>query len=74
MVAVLCETPAVFDNLLSIILQILCHKLLTAVDLLVLPLFLPSPDPVVQIAIDNSRNILYTRSEKGVLQVCDDFL
>ncbi|NXC89374.1 NU155 protein, partial [Cercotrichas coryphoeus] len=25
-------------------------------------------DPVVQIAIDNSRNILYTRSEKGVLQ------
>ncbi|NWT04676.1 NU155 protein, partial [Mionectes macconnelli] len=28
-------------------------------------------DPVVQIAIDNSRNILYTRSEKGVLQVYD---
>ncbi|XP_063068284.1 nuclear pore complex protein Nup155 isoform X2 [Engraulis encrasicolus] len=28
-------------------------------------------DPVVQIAIDDSRNILYTRSEKGVLQVYD---
>ncbi|KFQ41859.1 Nuclear pore complex protein Nup155, partial [Nestor notabilis] len=28
-------------------------------------------DPVVQIAIDNSRSILYTRSEKGVLQVYD---
>ncbi|XP_009707676.1 PREDICTED: nuclear pore complex protein Nup155 isoform X2 [Cariama cristata] len=28
-------------------------------------------DPVVQIAIDNSRNILHTRSEKGVLQVYD---
>ncbi|XP_051972803.1 nuclear pore complex protein Nup155 [Xyrauchen texanus] len=28
-------------------------------------------DPVVQIAIDNSRNVLYTRSEKGVLQVYD---
>uniref|UniRef100_A0A4W3HDG0 Nuclear pore complex protein Nup155-like n=1 Tax=Callorhinchus milii TaxID=7868 RepID=A0A4W3HDG0_CALMI len=25
-------------------------------------------DPIVQIAIDNSRNILYTRSERGVLQ------
>ncbi|XP_065120565.1 nuclear pore complex protein Nup155 isoform X1 [Paramisgurnus dabryanus] len=28
-------------------------------------------DPVVQIAVDNSRNVLYTRSEKGVLQVYD---
>ncbi|XP_048876664.1 nuclear pore complex protein Nup155 [Brienomyrus brachyistius] len=28
-------------------------------------------DPVVQIAVDNSRNILYTRSEKGVLQMYD---
>lgn len=28
-------------------------------------------DPIVQIAVDNSRNILYTRSEKGVLQVYD---
>uniref|UniRef100_A0A2K5L4S8 Nucleoporin 155 n=1 Tax=Cercocebus atys TaxID=9531 RepID=A0A2K5L4S8_CERAT len=28
-------------------------------------------DPVLQIAIDNSRNILYTRSEKGVIQVYD---
>ncbi|XP_058645597.1 nuclear pore complex protein Nup155 isoform X1 [Onychostoma macrolepis] len=28
-------------------------------------------DPVVQIAVDNSRNILYTRSEKAVLQVYD---
>ncbi|XP_076159281.1 nuclear pore complex protein Nup155 isoform X1 [Alosa pseudoharengus] len=28
-------------------------------------------DPVVQIAIDDSRNTLYTRSEKGVLQVYD---
>ncbi|XP_072448887.1 nuclear pore complex protein Nup155 isoform X2 [Chiloscyllium punctatum] len=28
-------------------------------------------DPIVQIAIDNSRSILYTRSEKGVLQVYD---
>ncbi|KAM4708363.1 nuclear pore complex protein Nup155 [Discoglossus pictus] len=28
-------------------------------------------DPIVQIAIDNSRNILYTRSDKGVLQVWD---
>ncbi|NXU47237.1 NU155 protein, partial [Turnix velox] len=28
-------------------------------------------DPLVQIAIDNSRNTLYTRSEKGVLQVYD---
>uniref|UniRef100_A0A6Q2XKF0 Nuclear pore complex protein Nup155 n=1 Tax=Esox lucius TaxID=8010 RepID=A0A6Q2XKF0_ESOLU len=28
-------------------------------------------DPVVQIAIDNSRNTLFTRSEKGVLQVYD---
>ncbi|XP_016110935.1 nuclear pore complex protein Nup155-like [Sinocyclocheilus grahami] len=28
-------------------------------------------DSVVQIAVDNSRNILYTRSEKGVLQVYD---
>ena len=26
-------------------------------------------DPIVQIAVDNSRNILYTRSEKGVIQV-----
>ncbi|XP_012873976.1 PREDICTED: nuclear pore complex protein Nup155 [Dipodomys ordii] len=30
-----------------------------------------SNDPIVQIAIDNSRNILYTRSEKGVIQVYD---
>ncbi|XP_015195862.1 nuclear pore complex protein Nup155 [Lepisosteus oculatus] len=28
-------------------------------------------DPIVQIAIDNSRNTLYTRSEKGVIQVYD---
>lgn len=28
-------------------------------------------DPIVQIAIDNSRNSLFTRSEKGVLQVYD---
>ncbi|MEE6458037.1 hypothetical protein FKM82_000160 [Ascaphus truei] len=28
-------------------------------------------DPIVQIAIDNSRNILYTRSEKGLIQVYD---
>uniref|UniRef100_A0A7M4FDX0 Nucleoporin 155 n=1 Tax=Crocodylus porosus TaxID=8502 RepID=A0A7M4FDX0_CROPO len=28
-------------------------------------------DPIVQIAIDNSRSILYTRSEKGVIQVYD---
>ncbi|XP_056146577.1 nuclear pore complex protein Nup155 [Lampris incognitus] len=28
-------------------------------------------DPIVQIAIDNSRNVLYTRSKKGVLQVYD---
>lgn len=28
-------------------------------------------DPIVQIAIDNSRNFLFTRSEKGVLQVYD---
>uniref|UniRef100_A0A673ZII9 Nuclear pore complex protein Nup155 n=1 Tax=Salmo trutta TaxID=8032 RepID=A0A673ZII9_SALTR len=28
-------------------------------------------DPVVQIAIDNSRNTLFTHSEKGVLQVYD---
>uniref|UniRef100_A0A8C0QQB1 Nucleoporin 155 n=1 Tax=Chelonoidis abingdonii TaxID=106734 RepID=A0A8C0QQB1_CHEAB len=28
-------------------------------------------NPIVQIAIDNSRNILYTRSEKGVIQVYD---
>ncbi|KAM8961578.1 nuclear pore complex protein Nup155 [Pelodytes ibericus] len=28
-------------------------------------------DPIVQIAIDNTRDILYTRSEKGVLQVYD---
>ncbi|KAG9488421.1 hypothetical protein GDO78_007954 [Eleutherodactylus coqui] len=28
-------------------------------------------DPIVQIAVDNSRDILYTRSEKGVLQVYD---
>ncbi|XP_055009950.1 nuclear pore complex protein Nup155 [Boleophthalmus pectinirostris] len=28
-------------------------------------------DPIVQIAIDNSRNVLFTRSEKGVLQVYD---
>ncbi|XP_048037305.1 nuclear pore complex protein Nup155 isoform X1 [Megalobrama amblycephala] len=28
-------------------------------------------DPVVQIAVDNSQHILYTRSEKGVLQVYD---
>lgn len=32
-------------------------------------LSLCSPDPIVQIAIDNSRNTLFTRSEKGVLQV-----
>lgn len=30
---------------------------------------LSSADPIVQIAIDNSRNTLFTRSEKGVLQV-----
>uniref|UniRef100_A0A672ZD62 Nucleoporin 155 n=1 Tax=Sphaeramia orbicularis TaxID=375764 RepID=A0A672ZD62_9TELE len=28
-------------------------------------------DPIVQIAIDNTRNTLFTRSEKGVLQVYD---
>ncbi|XP_030048906.1 nuclear pore complex protein Nup155 [Microcaecilia unicolor] len=28
-------------------------------------------DPIVQIAVDNSWNILYTRSEKGVIQVFD---
>ncbi|KAM9841021.1 nuclear pore complex protein Nup155 [Aulostomus maculatus] len=28
-------------------------------------------DPVLQIAVDNSRNTLFTRSEKGVLQVYD---
>ncbi|RXN00006.1 Nuclear pore complex protein Nup155 [Acipenser ruthenus] len=28
-------------------------------------------DPIVQIAIDNSRNTLYTRSEKGFIQVYD---
>ncbi|XP_068430633.1 nuclear pore complex protein Nup155 [Clinocottus analis] len=28
-------------------------------------------DPIAQIAIDNSRNTLFTRSEKGVLQVYD---
>uniref|UniRef100_A0A7N8YQ27 Nuclear pore complex protein Nup155 n=1 Tax=Mastacembelus armatus TaxID=205130 RepID=A0A7N8YQ27_9TELE len=28
-------------------------------------------DPIVQIAVDNSRNTLFTRSEKGVLQVYD---
>ncbi|XP_055087644.1 nuclear pore complex protein Nup155 [Periophthalmus magnuspinnatus] len=28
-------------------------------------------DPILQIAIDNSRNVLFTRSEKGVLQVYD---
>lgn len=28
-------------------------------------------DPILQIAIDNSRNTLFTRSEKGVLQVYD---
>ncbi|KAM9820794.1 nuclear pore complex protein Nup155 [Neosynchiropus ocellatus] len=28
-------------------------------------------DPIVQIAVDNSRNILFTRSEKDVLQVYD---
>uniref|UniRef100_A0A8C4K556 Nucleoporin 155 n=1 Tax=Dromaius novaehollandiae TaxID=8790 RepID=A0A8C4K556_DRONO len=43
-----------------------------SVDFLLLPFLLLSlSDPVVQIAIDNSRNILYTRSEKGVLQVYD---
>ena len=26
-------------------------------------------DPIVQIVVDNSRNILYARSEKGSLQV-----
>ena len=26
-------------------------------------------DPLVQISIDDSRNILYTRSEKGTIQV-----
>ncbi|XP_006813093.1 nuclear pore complex protein Nup155-like, partial [Saccoglossus kowalevskii] len=28
-------------------------------------------DPVVQISVDNTRNILYTRSEKGTIQVYD---
>ncbi|KAG7264496.1 hypothetical protein CRUP_020634 [Coryphaenoides rupestris] len=28
-------------------------------------------DPILQIAVDNSRNILYTRSEKGMLQAYD---
>ncbi|KAL2087750.1 hypothetical protein ACEWY4_016578 [Coilia grayii] len=28
-------------------------------------------DPIVQVAVDDSRNTLYTRSEKGVLQVYD---
>lgn len=32
-------------------------------------LVLSPADPIVQIAIDNSRNTLFTRSEKGVLQV-----
>ena len=27
-------------------------------------------DPLVQLTIDESRNILYSRSEKGVIQVC----
>lgn len=31
-------------------------------------------DPIVQIAVDNSRNILYTRSEKGVIQVSIDII
>ena len=31
-------------------------------------------DPIVQIAVDNSRNILYTRSEKGVIQVSVDII
>ncbi|XP_060617389.2 nuclear pore complex protein Nup155 [Anolis sagrei] len=39
------------------------------------PSFIPftfsEDDPIEQIAIDNSRNILYTRSEKGVIQVYD---
>ncbi|EPY80932.1 hypothetical protein CB1_000775013 [Camelus ferus] len=34
-------------------------------------LMVSAPNPIVQIAIDNSRNILYTRSEKGVIQVYD---
>ena len=29
------------------------------------------PDPMVQISIDDSRNILFTRSEKGSIQVYD---
>ncbi|OXB79178.1 UNVERIFIED_CONTAM: hypothetical protein H355_006637 [Colinus virginianus] len=40
-------------------------------DLLLFHFLSHSQDPVVQIAVDNSRNILYTRSEKGVLQVYD---
>lgn len=32
-----------------------------------------SADPIVQVAIDDSRNTLYTRSEKGVLQVSSWF-
>lgn len=44
----------------------LCNRKLCWVQALMS--FCPT-DPVVQIAIDNTRNTLYTRSEKGVLQV-----
>ncbi|XP_028318058.1 nuclear pore complex protein Nup155-like [Gouania willdenowi] len=37
----------------------------------VLQFFFSEDDPIVQIAVDNSRNTLFTRSEKGVLQVYD---
>ncbi|EMP30278.1 hypothetical protein UY3_12603 [Chelonia mydas] len=47
--------------------------LATPVDIVILGLSYANlqADPIVQIAIDNSRNILYTRSEKGVIQVYD---
>ena len=32
---------------------------------------LQEEDPIVQITVDDSRNILYTRSEKGTVQVFD---
>lgn len=32
---------------------------------------LSEEDSIVQIALDNSRNILYTLTEKGAIEVCD---
>lgn len=49
-----------------LVIFLLLHKTHTSIQTL---MSFCLTDPIVQIAIDNTRNTLFTRSEKGVLQV-----